>query len=164
MEQTHSRIFENVTREELERLAHLLAPLSTQGDFIALKGKLGAGKTTFARAYIRTALGEVNLDVPSPTYTLIQNYPGKGGYPDILHVDLYRIERPEEIRELGLEDAGDSIVLLEWPERLGEDLPKEALLVSLEFGSEGKTRNATLNFGPGWQRRIKNLNLIRTGG
>ncbi len=164
MEQTHSRIFENLTREELERLAHLLAPLSTRGDFIALKGELGTGKTTFARAYIRTALGEANLDVPSPTYTLIQNYPGKGGYPDILHVDLYRIERPEEIRELGLEDASDSIVLLEWPERLGQDLPKGTLLVSLDFGSEGKTRNATLSFGPGWQRRVENLNLIRTGG
>ena len=158
-----SRLFENVTREELERLAHLLAPLSTAGDFIALKGDLGAGKTTFARGFIRTALGDIDLDVPSPTYTLIQNYHGKGGYPDILHVDLYRIEEAQEIRELGLEDAGDCIVLLEWPERLEQDIPHSALLVLLEAGSDQGTRNATLTFGAAWQKRLEHLNLIRVG-
>ena len=126
-----SRLFENVTREELERLAHLLAPLSGAGDFIALKGNLGAGKTTFARGFIRTALGDEGLDVPSPTYNLVQNYHSKGRYPDILHVDLYRIEDQAEIRELGLDDATDCIILLEWPERLGQNIPPEGLLVTI---------------------------------
>jgi len=161
METRQSRIFENVTREELERLAHVLAPMTRAGDFLALKGDLGAGKTTFARAFIRTAAGQAGMDVPSPTFTLIQNYPGKGGYPEILHVDLYRIERKEEIRELGLEDAGGAIVLLEWPERLGSALPKDALVIVFDTGADPETRTVTLAFGPGWEKRIENLNLIR---
>jgi len=161
MEKSQSRIFKNLTREELERLAHVLAPLARAGDFLALRGDLGAGKTTFARAFIRTAAGKADLDVPSPTFTLIQNYPGKGRYPEILHVDLYRIEKPEEIRELGLEDAMGSIVLLEWPERLEGGLPKDAMVISFEAGSGPNTRTVTLTDGPTWGKRIDSLNLIR---
>ena len=105
-------IFNNVKQEELERLAHLLAPLSQAGDFIALRGELGAGKSVFARAFIRTALGDQALDVPSPTYTLVQLYETRGAWPDILHVDLYRIEAPEEIH---------GSVAVKTPRRLSHD-------------------------------------------
>lgn len=155
-------IFDNVKQEELERLAHLLAPLSQAGDFIALRGELGAGKSVFARAFIRTALGDPALDVPSPTYTLVQPYETRSAWPDILHVDLYRIEQPGEIRELGLDDAGDSIIILEWPERLGHALPEDALCIFIGPGDRPTTRTVTLEPGPGWRTKIEKLNLIRT--
>ena len=157
-----TRTFENVNEEELERLAHLLAPLAQAGDFIALKGDLGAGKSVFARSFIRTALADEACDVPSPTYTLVQPYETVKGYPNILHVDLYRIEKQEEIRELGLDDAGDCIVLLEWPERLGAALPDEALEIFITPGELENTRDVTLTPGPRWKIKIEKLTLIRT--
>ncbi len=162
MPEDRNRTFENVKEEELERLAHLIAPLAQPGDFITLKGDLGVGKSVFARSFIRTALGNEAHDVPSPTYTLVQPYETVKGYPNILHVDLYRIEKQEEIRELGLDDAGDSIVLLEWPERLGTALPDEVLEIYITPGELENTRDVTLTSSPRWQTKIEKLTLIRT--
>src|SRR5437763_3872952 len=102
-----------------------LARLARPGDVIALKGELGAGKTSFARAFSRARAGQDEV-VPSPTFTLAQIYE----FPDltIWHFDLYRLRDPEEAWELGIEDAfHDGVSLIEWPERLGSLLPPRRL-------------------------------------
>lgn len=91
-------------------------------DIIFLRGTLGAGKSVFARALIRTLTNAPNLDVPSPTFTLVQSYDSPKG--ELWHLDLYRLKHPEEIYELGWEEAvGEHILLVEWPERLGALAP-----------------------------------------
>ena len=115
------------------------------GDCIALRGDLGAGKTSLVRGLVQAALGQV--DVPSPTYTLVQTY----DLPDyeLWHCDLYRLETPQDAYELGLMDAMlDVVCILEWPDKLGDLLPKDALEISLEFDGQG--RAATLT---GWENR-----------
>ena len=94
------------------RLAGELKP----GDLVLLKGGLGAGKTSLARALIRTLTGEPGLDVPSPSFALVQPYETASGTP-ILHADLYRIVDPREVDELGLFERPEAIVLIEWPEK-----------------------------------------------
>lgn len=153
--------FEDLNEEELGRLAHVLTPLLGAGDFVGLSGELGSGKSVFARALIRTAMGDASLDVPSPTYNLVQPYQPHDPYPEILHVDLYRIEKPDEIRELGLEDANSSILLVEWPEHLGAAKPDDGLQISLQGGSGGTLRNVSISGNKTWRRRLEKLNLIR---
>ncbi len=101
-------------------LAARIAALARAGDVIALKGELGAGKTSFARAFIRARGGAG--EVPSPTFTLVQVY--DVGDAAIWHFDCYRLRRPEEAWELAIEDAfAEGISLIEWPERLGPLVP-----------------------------------------
>jgi N-acetylmuramate 1-kinase len=100
------------------RFAGLLALDLKPGDTIALHGDLGAGKTTLARALIRAYTGEAELEVVSPTFSLVQSYDGKRGRID--HYDLYRLKEPGEAEEIGLsDDGGDVIRIIEWPERVG---------------------------------------------
>jgi tRNA threonylcarbamoyl adenosine modification protein YjeE len=153
--------FEDLNEEELGRLAHVLTPLLGAGDFVGLSGALGVGKSVFARALIRTAMGAADLDVPSPTYNLVQPYQPHDPYPEILHVDLYRIEKPDEIRELGLEDAKSSILLVEWPEHLGTAAPVDGLQISLKGGSGENLRDVSFNGDKNWGHRLEKLNLIR---
>lgn len=120
-------------------LATRMAPLLKIGDCILLQGAIGAGKTAFARALIRARLGRQE-DVPSPTFTLVQTYDDPKG--DIWHCDLYRLTHPDEALELGLIDALDSaICLIEWPDRLGSDQPKNA--ARLSFSTEKDARHVT---------------------
>lgn len=85
---------------------------------VALEGTLGAGKTALARSLIRTLTGNSALEVPSPTYTLLQTYPTP--YGEIYHFDLYRLQHPDETMELGWEEAMTGfLTLVEWPDRLG---------------------------------------------
>src|SRR5918997_5072411 len=99
-----------------ENLAEFLAEELRPGDLVTLSGGLGAGKTTLARAVVRALAGDPGLEVPSPTFTLVQTYETDAG--PVVHADFYRIGGPGELRELGWEEIADqSIVLVEWPER-----------------------------------------------
>ncbi|MEC7176608.1 MAG: tRNA (adenosine(37)-N6)-threonylcarbamoyltransferase complex ATPase subunit type 1 TsaE [Pseudomonadota bacterium] len=124
----------------VRRFAGWIAPRLNKGDWLLLSGDLGAGKTELARCIIRQIFG-VHTDVPSPTFTLIQHYES----PEIklLHTDLYRLESSEEIAELGLLDETDSIVLVEWPEKLGVYMPEKAVTIHLE--DVGSIRQCTLH-------------------
>ncbi|TWI33349.1 tRNA (adenosine(37)-N6)-threonylcarbamoyltransferase complex ATPase subunit type 1 TsaE [Paracoccus sulfuroxidans] len=116
--------------EMTEALARAMAAILRPGDVLALEGAVGAGKTHFARALIRARQGDAAEDVPSPTFTLVQTYDDPLG-TEIWHADLYRLTHPDELAELGLEDAmQDAIVLIEWPDR-GGALP-QPLTVHLE--------------------------------
>ncbi len=136
-------------------LAGRVAPLARVGDVVALTGVLGAGKTTFARAFIAARAGRT-LEVPSPTFTLVQTYDLPGG--PIWHFDLYRLEHPDEAIELGLDEAlAEAISLIEWPERLGELLPADRLDVRLSFAETGGGRHARLEATGGWRDRLAAL-------
>ena len=129
---------------ELPSLAEPLAEGLYCGLVIALWGDLGAGKTTFARALIAAASG-AEIEVPSPTFTLVQTY--DTARHRIWHFDLYRLDLADEIEELGWDEAvADGVLLVEWPERLGTLLPAARLDVSLEFSDQGPTaRRVTLS-------------------
>jgi len=119
-----------------ERLGATLAERLRVGDVVGLKGELGAGKTTLARAIIRAAAGDRELIVPSPTFTLVEVYETPRG--SFWHFDLYRLEAAEQVYELGWEEAlAEGIALVEWPERLGKLLPKH-LSVTMELADDGR--------------------------
>lgn len=106
------------------------------GDTVYLSGGIGAGKTHFARAVIRTRLPQVT-DVPSPTFTLVQHYEGDG--LTILHADLYRLGHPDEAAELGLDHANAATIsLIEWPERLGKRARGVALYLQFAVDGDGR--------------------------
>jgi tRNA threonylcarbamoyladenosine biosynthesis protein TsaE len=111
-----------------------LLPADIRGWSVLLQGELGAGKSTFARALIRS-LGHQG-PVPSPTYTLVEPYELPGG--QVYHVDLYRIYNPEEIEYLGWSDWQDGLLLVEWPERAGQFLAAADLMIILEYQGEGR--------------------------
>ena len=129
------------------KLADLLRP----GDVVALHGSLGMGKSTLARAVIQKRSNNGDLEVPSPTFTIVQTYDLD---PPIYHVDLYRLDDADEAMELGLEDSFDeAISLIEWPERLGPYLPKKALIITM---TESKSGGRRFDFsGPAfWKERF----------
>jgi tRNA threonylcarbamoyladenosine biosynthesis protein TsaE len=139
-------------------LAARVAALARPGDVIALKGELGAGKTTFARAFIRARGG--GEAVPSPTFTLVQVY--EVGDIAIWHVDAYRLRDPDEAWELGLEDAfRDGISLIEWPERLGNLLPDGRLQITLSDAGPPNVRRVTLDPGADWAERFSRIAMER---
>lgn len=119
-----------------------LGLLISARDSITLSGDLGAGKTTAARALIRYLADDEMLEVPSPTFTLAQSY--DLSLP-VLHVDLYRINDPGELEELGLVPFPDTtLVLLEWPDRAAGLLPEDRIDIAFAHGSDADTRIATI--------------------
>lgn len=141
-------------------LARRLAGLVRPGDVIALTGGLGAGKTSFARAFINAlptpADEAADEHVPSPTFTLVQTYERRPA--PVWHFDLYRLSDPGEVEELGWEEAlDDGIVLVEWPDRLGDRLPPNHLDITLTFASHDHGRYAVLQGGAAWADRLDKL-------
>lgn len=129
--------------EATSALGQRLGGLAQPGDTFLLSGPIGAGKSCLARAFIRARLGPEE-DVPSPTFTLVQVYETPD--TEIWHADLYRLTHPDEVWELGLDDAfRTAICLVEWPDRLGAHVPDGAMLIQL--GSAGEGRRATISGG-----------------
>ncbi|WP_127116129.1 tRNA (adenosine(37)-N6)-threonylcarbamoyltransferase complex ATPase subunit type 1 TsaE [Shimia sediminis] len=129
--------------EETAALAQRLAPHLAAGDVLLLEGDIGAGKTHFVRSLIQSLL-VVPEDVPSPTFTLVQVYEAAGF--DIWHVDLYRLTSPDDVVELGLVEAfDDALCLVEWPDRLAELAPEEALTLRLTMTDQPGVRHLTLS-------------------
>ncbi len=128
-------------------LAARVAAIMRPGDAILLEGRLGAGKTEFARALLRAATATPTLEVPSPTFTLVQSYDTKRG--TVHHFDLWRLTGPDGLIELGWDDARDDIVLVEWPDRLGHLAPDRALTIRFD-PDLGEARIAHLE---GWPDR-----------
>lgn len=136
-------------------LAGRLAALARPPDVITLSGDLGAGKTSFARAFIQARAGR-SLTVPSPTFTLVQTYPLDGG--EIRHFDLYRLVNADEALELDIEDAfATAISLIEWPDRLDGRLPTDRLDLAFRHGDRPDARMVQLDPGPSWTERFARL-------
>lgn len=137
----------------MEALARRLAALLRPGDCVALKGDLGAGKSSFARALIRGLAGAI--DVPSPTFTLAQYYDTPRGV--LTHFDLYRLKTPDEVYELGWDEALAGITLVEWPERLEGALPLHALAIQFGFAQHGSARIITIEGRESWAARLNSV-------
>lgn len=119
------------TEQETTRIAADFAQNLKAGDVVALYGTLGAGKTAFCRGFIQ-AVTKKSIEVPSPTFTLLQIYDSEK-YP-IYHFDMYRLKSPEEAYEIGIEDAfAEGISLIEWPEKLGNLLPEKHFSVRIDI-------------------------------
>ncbi len=139
--------------EAMESFGARLAPMLRAGDLVRLDGELGAGKTTFARALI-SALRGVTTEVPSPTYTLVQTY--EAGPLTIYHFDLYRLEDPDEVRELGWDETASGLALIEWPLKAGDHLPVWRLDLTLEQTADGRTARLEPQ-GEDWQARLHGI-------
>jgi tRNA threonylcarbamoyladenosine biosynthesis protein TsaE len=135
---------EQATARAGAKLAQVVQP----GDVITLTGALGAGKTTLARGFIG-ALGHSG-DVPSPSFAIVQPY--EELVPPVWHVDLYRLEDPSELEELGLDSAAHAVLLVEWPERAGAGAWPEALRLTLEE-TIACYRSLTAKVPPAWEGR-----------
>lgn len=131
-------------------LGRRLGAIATVGEAVCLHGNLGAGKTTLARGAIAAWTGE-HVHAPSPTYTLVQSYAGERG--ELWHVDLYRLKRPEDAWELGLEEAfATAACFIEWPARLEGALPQDRL--DVEITPEGGGRRARLTAHGSWRQKL----------
>jgi tRNA threonylcarbamoyladenosine biosynthesis protein TsaE len=140
------------TEDDTTRFARALAKHLGAGDVILLEGDVGAGKTHFARAVIKSLLLE-DEDVPSPTFTLVQTYDTTAGA--LWHTDLYRLSSDFEVEELGLDEAMETAVcLIEWPDRLGPLSPASALVIILEPMDNGRRMTASWN-DPKWNGRVE---------
>ena len=136
------------TEEDTVAIGERIAARARGGDVIALSGPLGVGKTTLVRGFL-AGLGHAD-EVPSPSFAIVQPYEALD--TPAWHVDLYRLEDRSELAELGLDDAGDAVLLVEWPERAGDDAWPEALRLSLDFAQAG-ARRLTAQVPPAWEGR-----------
>ena len=153
-----SAVFRLVLEDETatQRLAKDLAAVARQGDIIALSGDLGAGKSTFARAFIRELAEDPALEVPSPTFTLIQSYDTPKG--SVVHADLFRLKQADDLPDTGLPEAmPDAIALIEWPERGGAALRgnnRLDIILELDPETSDVVRQVELLGAAGWADRL----------
>ena len=142
------RLADSAATEEFgRRLAAHIRP----GDVVTLTGTLGAGKTSLARGLL-AALG-LPGEAPSPSFAIVQPYAPPETVIPVLHVDLYRLDGPEQMEELGLDEAlWDSALIVEWPDRAGEDAWPQALALTLEMAPDGG-RILTAKIPSGWENR-----------
>ncbi|WP_208347178.1 tRNA (adenosine(37)-N6)-threonylcarbamoyltransferase complex ATPase subunit type 1 TsaE [Pseudaestuariivita rosea] len=142
------------------KLAHIISSSIAVGDTILLQGDIGAGKTFFARALIKALIGP-DEDVPSPTFTLVQIYQTETF--EIWHCDLYRLTSPDEALELGLEEVfAEAVCLIEWPDRLGDAVPKECLTLRFQALDNGQHEVNVTASTPRWQRLLEQLSESQT--
>lgn len=143
-------------------LAGAIAGRSRIGDVIALSGGIGAGKTVFARGFVR-ALTKPDEEVPSPTFTLVQAYDGPRG--PVHHYDFYRLEKPSDAYEIGVEESfAEAITLIEWPGRIAA--LRGGHWLDIEFSMDARepeTRELVLHAGPAWRARLAGPALVRLG-
>lgn len=138
----------------LDALGERLMSVLEAGDCVTLSGPLGAGKSHLARAMIRARAGEPTLEVPSPSYTLVNVYDGD---PEMWHADLYRLGDTSELLEIGLDDALETaILLIEWPERWVPPPPRRLAIVLAIESDETRALTATRH-GHGWDPAIRAL-------
>ncbi|QHI95110.1 tRNA (adenosine(37)-N6)-threonylcarbamoyltransferase complex ATPase subunit type 1 TsaE [Aristophania vespae] len=136
-------------------LAAQLAARIEPGDCLALTGELGAGKSTFARGFLRVLSEDPALDVPSPSFSLVQPYDTVKG--PVFHYDLWRLSGPDELYELAWDDACEAIMIVEWPQRAEELLPINALHLTFSYGEAENERKVLLE---GWpEERLTGLAL-----
>jgi tRNA threonylcarbamoyladenosine biosynthesis protein TsaE len=144
-------------------LGRRLGTQLSAGDFIALTGPLGAGKTTLARGLIQSFVGEA-IDVPSPTFTLVQMYSQSSAHEDegshaglgldLFHFDLYRLKSADEVWELGWEDISDGVALVEWPNKADQHLPDDRLDIVLSFNDNGRIAQFFARNDKVWKDRL----------
>ncbi|MEH6528016.1 MAG: tRNA (adenosine(37)-N6)-threonylcarbamoyltransferase complex ATPase subunit type 1 TsaE [Sneathiella sp.] len=147
------------SQSETVAFAHQFSSALTKGDVVTLSGTLGAGKTAFIRAVLQSLI-DPELEVPSPTFNLLLTYDVPGQNTTIYHYDFYRIETPEEVLELDIDEAfDDGITLIEWADRMGPYLPEENLDIVItpdaKRGSEYRTLMLRGNMT--WQNRLSFL-------
>jgi tRNA threonylcarbamoyladenosine biosynthesis protein TsaE len=136
------------SEQATHEIGKMLAAKLLTGDVVTLSGPLGVGKTELVRALL-AALGHEG-EVPSPTFAIMQPY--ETVVPPVWHVDLYRLEDPGELEELGLDSLEDAVLLVEWPERAGKGQWPDALRLRLDFAEDG-ARRLTADVPPAWQDR-----------
>jgi tRNA threonylcarbamoyladenosine biosynthesis protein TsaE len=136
------------TVDAAEALGARIAAALQPGDAVLLDGPLGAGKSVLARALIRAAAADPALEVPSPSYTLVQEYSTAAG--PLYHFDLWRLDGPGGVVELGWDEARQGVVVVEWASRLGVLRPSDAL--TIELAPDGDARVATIS---GWTHRLR---------
>ncbi|GGC45385.1 bifunctional tRNA (adenosine(37)-N6)-threonylcarbamoyltransferase complex ATPase subunit type 1 TsaE/phosphotransferase [Chelatococcus reniformis] len=143
-------------------LARVIAEMLRPGDLVTLSGDLGSGKSTLARALVRTLAQDPSVEVPSPTFTLIQQYDTPAG--SVVHADLYRISGPDDLLELGWEEAtAGAIALVEWPERAQRPLARDRLDVMLRIAPDGASHRFAVMTGFGaWADRLAIARAIRS--
>ena len=144
------------TEDATTALGCKLARLVAAGDVIALWGDLGAGKSTLARALLRELTGDETLEAPSPTFTLVLTY-DTPTLP-VWHYDLYRLEAPDELYELGFDETELGLALIEWPEKMGAALPEWRLDIQLEIASSGRIAHLYPR-GPIWSERLDDFKV-----
>lgn len=121
------------SQKEMEIFASFLAEKMTSRECLALHGEMGVGKSSFARAFIRARCKDPLMEVPSPTFALVQSY---GSDPVLFHYDLWRLGDGENLEELGWDEAEEGIMLVEWPEHAGDYLPSDAIHLFLALAEE----------------------------
>ena len=146
------KVMEAITEEDTKKIAKSLSSLLEKKDVVALWGTLGVGKTAFVRHLIQH-LTSLQEDVPSPTFTLLQTY-DTPQFP-IYHFDLYRLDKPDDVYELGIEDAFiDAVTFIEWPEKMGKLLPSSRRL-NIHIDVVGTKRIFSFDtLDSSWQKRI----------